>query len=49
MRKEDSTVLMELADEMAASAAAFNIQQNYSTFIQCREKLKKLLEVFTDK
>ena len=49
MHKEDTIVLMELADEMAASAAAFNSQQSYSTFIQCREKLQKLLEVFTDK
>ncbi len=36
--------IMELADEMAASAAAFNNQQSYSTFIQSRERLKKLLD-----
>ena len=42
--------IMELADEMAASAAAFNNQQSYSTFIQSREQLKKLLDdIFNNK
>jgi hypothetical protein len=42
--------IMELADEMAASAAALNNQQSYSTFIQSREQLKKLLDdIFNNK